>query len=361
MRDRLVELDGLRALAIVLVIGNHYAHFWTPTGRGLSLLPYGDALQWMPFQSFSGLGVSLFFVISGFMITLALHRSETALDFATLRAIRLWPTLLLCGGLTFLATSLLGPAELQRSPAEAAVSLSFLPPEHVGRMLGLADWEWLDGAYWSLFVQVRFFAVAAVLHYGLGGRLLSGWILFSVVGFVLHAAYLGGNDAADWLAGLAFAEFHPFFSAGIGLALIKSGRGARAGVALFAVGVIQAVLYARAAEGDVARLLSVAAIFALVGLGVLLPRAIALFGWAPLVALGQGSYIVYLLHQNFGLALLTALPDMGRLPSILAMLAIQAGIALFAIWAFRNVERPLGRWLRGLALRRGTERPLRAV
>ncbi len=56
----------------------HYAWFWTPTGRGDALLPYGDALAWLPFAAQGHLGVNLFFILSGFVITLSLDREPAA-------------------------------------------------------------------------------------------------------------------------------------------------------------------------------------------------------------------------------------------------------------------------------------------
>ena len=56
------EIDGLRALAVVAVILYHVDHAWLPSGY---------------------LGVDIFFVISGFVITASLfsRKHETASDF----------------------------------------------------------------------------------------------------------------------------------------------------------------------------------------------------------------------------------------------------------------------------------------
>ena len=147
MGQRLDSLGGLRAIAILWVALYHYAVFWTPAGRGDDLIPYGDMLAWIPLAAVGDLGVMLFFIVSGLVIALSLTRSRSAGQFALRRLARLWPTLLICATLTFAATSLLGPAELKRSVSEYLISLSFVPPAHVGKVTGHADLAWLDGAY----------------------------------------------------------------------------------------------------------------------------------------------------------------------------------------------------------------------
>ena len=65
---------------------------------------------------------------------------------------------------------------------------------------------------------------------------------------------------------------------------------------------------------------------ALATLAALAPRAVGVLGWRPIVLMGQASYVFYLLHQNFGLAILNAMPEAGAIPSMLMALAIQVAI-----------------------------------
>ena len=88
------DIDGLRALAIIAVIVNHYYTDILPSGY---------------------LGVDIFFVISGYVITSVLtnrkHLSfnDFILDFYQRRVKRLLPALLLCVAITSLAGSLFIP------------------------------------------------------------------------------------------------------------------------------------------------------------------------------------------------------------------------------------------------------------
>ena len=89
------EIDGLRALAVLAVIANHFERTLLPSGY---------------------LGVDIFFVISGYVITasLARDREETLgaflIAFYARRVKRLLPALCACVLLTGLAISLVSPS-----------------------------------------------------------------------------------------------------------------------------------------------------------------------------------------------------------------------------------------------------------
>src|SRR6185436_15148284 len=85
--SRIPSLDGIRAIAIGLVVLWHLSR--TAGARAwLPLRPLGDG---------GGLGVRIFFVVSGFLITTLLLREEQALgrfsirDFYVRRARRILP------------------------------------------------------------------------------------------------------------------------------------------------------------------------------------------------------------------------------------------------------------------------------
>ena len=92
--SRLAPLDGMRGLAILLVIVFHFFQ------RFPEYYPYGDEI--LPLASHGYLGVHLFFIISGFVIALTLSKKPTLLQFAVGRFVRLWPAMLVCSTLTFI-------------------------------------------------------------------------------------------------------------------------------------------------------------------------------------------------------------------------------------------------------------------
>lgn len=338
------HLDGLRAIAILFVALYHYAWFWAPIGKGDPLLPYGDLLSGLPLARIGYLGVQLFFIISGCVITLSLVRSRSVSIFAGSRLLRLWPTLLLCGALTFAATSLLGPAELTRSWPEALISLSFVPPSYFDHLGADAGWQWLDGAYWSLWTEVRFYIIAAAIYFTMRPFFLTGWILFATVSAAVHLFAVSGLGAADALSRLIFAEYQPYFSAGIALAYLASKQEQAAASMLLAMSWILAVGYTPS-PADLPLVLTITFLFAVACLVVLRPGLVPFLGWRPLATLGQASYSYYLLHQNFGLALLIALPWQGA-ASVWAMLLVQIALMGLSILILRRFEQPMSRRLK---------------
>jgi peptidoglycan/LPS O-acetylase OafA/YrhL len=96
MRDRITELDGVRAIAVGLVFLNHFA----PT-KSAPWLDFPRNLGWV--------GVDIFFVLSGFLVTAILlkavgNREGYFRNFYTRRALRIFPLyyLLLTGSLAIM-------------------------------------------------------------------------------------------------------------------------------------------------------------------------------------------------------------------------------------------------------------------
>lgn len=86
---KVAEVQGLRAIAILLVAGYHYFAGWTVPIDGNNLYPGTFA----PLFKYTYLGVELFFMVSGFVISMTLLRTPTMRQFAIKRFIRLWPAL----------------------------------------------------------------------------------------------------------------------------------------------------------------------------------------------------------------------------------------------------------------------------
>src|SRR5579862_6341495 len=83
MRDRITELDGVRAVAVGLVFLNHFA----PT-KSAPWLDFPRQLGWV--------GVDIFFVLSGFLVTAILlkaigHREGYFRNFYARRSLRIFP------------------------------------------------------------------------------------------------------------------------------------------------------------------------------------------------------------------------------------------------------------------------------
>jgi peptidoglycan/LPS O-acetylase OafA/YrhL len=132
---RLGVLDGWRAISILAVLACH-------------LLPLGPK-AWLWNSAAGTLGMSVFFTLSGFLITQFLLKHDSVLDFVSRRLFRIIP---LATVASLLALSLSG------SPPEAYLShLLFLTNTALG---GLTD---VGAHLWSLSLEMQFYAAIALL------------------------------------------------------------------------------------------------------------------------------------------------------------------------------------------------------
>jgi peptidoglycan/LPS O-acetylase OafA/YrhL len=144
-------LDGLRGVAILLVVAFHLGSRWTTGGF---------------------VGVDVFFVLSGFLITSRLVEEwdrcgtiHLKLFFAR-RALRLLPALfvLLVVGTTW--ARIFFPPELRDTTTRGAVSTAL----YIANWVNVRDGEYALGAFghtWSLSVEEQFYALWPVLFIGL--------------------------------------------------------------------------------------------------------------------------------------------------------------------------------------------------
>jgi peptidoglycan/LPS O-acetylase OafA/YrhL len=315
--DYFAGLDLLRFAAAGLVIADHFGLYaWAyPSATG----PVRDAAFGFlePMSAIGSIGVEIFFLISGFVIS-ASAVGSTPNDFALRRAIRVFPALWISGlvaGVAMLTTG----APLSSVAADYA-RYAVLSP--VG--------PYIDGVVWTLIVEAFFYLlIYAVLWRG--GTATFGRVA-KVLG-VLSALYLIVLVAAEATPGppaahvVAILDRFPFkvfllrhgvlFAVGM---LIWSGfdRGfTRAGKCWIAgLLVFCSVEICIDRPGLAANIVSLGLWWA--SLGVLL-LSVARSGWikrypqqVPLLRrLGRLSYPVYLNHYTLGLVVVPALAALG--------------------------------------------------
>ena len=320
-RDRNEVIDGFRGVAILAVLAFHYLVRWAPPAHGVNLYGYKGAFpSWLQIGSY---GVHLFFVISGMVIAMTVLRSGSVRDFAVRRFARLWPALVVAATATWAVIGLAGPPEFHRSPADYVASLTFLAAD--------LRHQPIDGAYWSLAVEVKFYAITAAAFLVLRQRF---WIGMAAVGLVSGLAAITGHGDK-----LLFAIYWPYFLAGMAGWYWLFER--RAGIAAL-LGGEAAVLFAISNPGLVPSATLLVAVIAMFGL-------IRLGAPAPVLApLGRISYSLYLLHQELGVIVIRALTDRGC-PDLAACLITAAGMIALAWASWRFVETPGAKLIRRLA------------
>jgi peptidoglycan/LPS O-acetylase OafA/YrhL len=301
-RTRVNEIDLLRFLAALSVVFFHYA-FRGPAG-GLSAMPYPLLA---PVAEYGFLGVELFFMISGFVVLMTAAASARLRDFCISRVVRLYPAFWTCCTLTCLATIALAPPQ----------TVTFVQYLFNMTMVGdLFRVPLLEGAYWSLLVEIRFYALVAVLltigRIYQAQRYLVIWLLACIALEFLAAFPIAWIPAVALhnVRSVLILDYATYFIAGATCFLIwekgaTPGRltvlAASWGLALFQSGVIIRKVRAENAMSTLNDGIVIAALtlFFLVMLLIASGRTgpIARYRW-PMA--GAISYPLYLLHQQIG-------------------------------------------------------------
>lgn len=299
-------LDGLRALAVFAVIAYHLDLNWAPGGL---------------------LGVNLFFVLSGYLITNILltqweqSGSIDLRDFWLRRARRLLPGLFLMLAGVLLWVKLISPERLAALKPEvlSAVFYSsnwYLILHHVSYFEQFGPPSPL-GHLWSLAVEEQFYLVWPLIL-GLGLRYLPRrkWIIGGTVVIAIASAvamaliYMPGHDPSRVYYGTDTRAFA--LLAGAVLAMAKPSRkmnaelSGKSRLALDAAGSAGLLIvlwmigntsqYQTSLYRGMLLLYSVAAACLVAVLAHPASRLGRLFGWRPLRWLGECSYGIYLWH-----------------------------------------------------------------
>lgn len=353
--DRIAYLDGLRGVAILAVIGFHYFTCFQ------SMYPYGSAWSDFPLFRWGYYGVHLFFAISGFVIALTLERCGGFAEFAVRRFARLWPTMLLCSVITYAVLSVL-PTPWPQSPVNFLPSLTFIDGQVWNKLIPGLNAEWIDVAYWSLFVEVRFYLIAALLWFAAPRRFHAAFFVLSTAVVAAYSAFhlTGRGHPADLLQWAFAAKFLPWFAIGIAARLAAQGR-RTAALAGIVAALAQNGMLAASGEPQ-ASFVIMTLVIALMFVPLHSPRTAALLGVRWLAGVGAASYSLYLLHQYAGVTIITAVAAAAGLTGAPALaVAVLVALAMIAVsrFVYARWESPLNARITRVwtQLRQGAARP----
>ena len=366
-RQRIDLLDAYRAIAIAWVAMFHFGYFWTSIGEGDDILPYDAAFGWLPLSSVGYLGVSLFFMISGYVIALTLQNTPNLVTFLVKRFARLWPTLIFCGAITFVTVNFMGPPELKRSISEALISMTLIPPSHVGMVTGNTHWQWLDGAYWSLWVEVKFYVIIGIIFFSFPKRWFELWLGYEALALTMSASnWIAPNLVRDVMDGLMFGAHVPFFTLGMASYRYRTGTFGRVEIAaiLLALGHLIFNLSNPNVTSEITSslLIGYAVVFVLFGLFTWRPTVLSWLESKVLLRIGRSSYSFYLLHQVVGISVLVTIGSMfGTTASMIAMPFVLGALILISMQIFDHIEQPANRWINEAYKARTNDVPAKGI
>jgi peptidoglycan/LPS O-acetylase OafA/YrhL len=342
--NRIGYLDGIRALAILSVLAVHWIASQLP-------IAYGGYI-----------GVDLFFVLSGYIITNLLWRRNT--DRSTLanygrflkrRVVRLYPALLAFVVLTLVIYAVFpgAPTRVSELFVPAALALTQGYSLYAGSGAATAA---PFAITWSLSIEWMFYLVWPLVVFGcrrsgMGPGRLAAWT--GTTAAVIYAASLFQDS--HWFYYGPLARIPEIMVGGVlALLMVRSEFGSRtvrheralAAGAILALAFI--VLYSVFGPVQWSLLFrffglpaTVAAGLFLIWYGRRLPESplTRALSWAPLTFLGRVSYSLYLWHM-VGLNLFTT-DNLGDLPlPLVGIIAVSLAIALAGL-SYRFLELPM--------------------
>lgn len=324
MKKRSMELDALRGGAALVVVLYHYS---TRYGE-----IYGHTNPDYFSFKYGYLGVNLFFMISGFVIFMTLSRINEVSEFIQKRVVRLFPAYLAAVVLTFGIVSIFGLDGRDVSFRDAILNLTMLQ----GFLPGLV--EHVDGAYWSLTVEISFYVLMAfVVHYRLRERIYtisSIWLSTSLV-----ILLLGSVDDQNFIVGAlryyTIAEYAHLFVAGIMFYLMRVKPDFRNHVFVFCCVALQFIFNPVVDSLFVGTFFFMFYLMANQKLGFLNNKILVFFGTI--------SYSLYLIHQNIGYVIIKSLESTGLTSSIYLFIPISLSVALAVIITY-YIERPITKY-----------------
>jgi peptidoglycan/LPS O-acetylase OafA/YrhL len=343
-------LDGLRALAVLAVVAFHAGAAWLPAGF---------------------LGVDVFFVISGFLITTLLLRESDSCGAISLagfwrrRAARLLPALLLMLAGVGAYLQLASPDLLSRFVQDVRFALLFITNwDFILRDVPyFAQWQPSMGTHlWSLAVEEQFYLVWPLVVFvalRLGGQRAVGilaLVLASASALLMGLLFVPFTDVSRVYFG---TDTHAFgLAVGSALAVLVRTRPQILEInrtaltlagAVSLAGIIAAMALLHEWDGFLYRggYLGIAL---LTGLVVVLATTeenalVRSLSWRPLRWIGRRSYGLYLWHWPLLLLPAPAALAGAELPEPLGLLLRLGLLLALAESSFRLIEIPLRREL----------------
>jgi peptidoglycan/LPS O-acetylase OafA/YrhL len=200
--DRLFFLDGLRGIAILLVVVYHAYADWTLD------LPYHQHYAGVLFFQYGHYGVQLFFMISGFVIALTLENCNGLGEFIYRRWLRLFPAMCIATLLIVLTAPLLSARPHAIILKDTLPGLLLIDPDLLNTLFNF-KLNSLEVPFWTLYIEFKFYVLAGLLYFAFGIKKMIAVIVimfFCTVAFELTYQLLPQDLASQILSVLKFAE-----------------------------------------------------------------------------------------------------------------------------------------------------------
>jgi peptidoglycan/LPS O-acetylase OafA/YrhL len=331
-KSRLSELDALRGLAALLVVGLHFTFRYDELYHHVEPIPFSVPL--------GKHGVELFFAISGFVIFMTLERTKRPMDFVVSRFSRLYPAYWAAMILTTAVVHLGGLYDQQISLRAFFVNLPMIQ--------SALKVPLVDGAYWTLSVELCFYGCMFMLYLGRYLNRIEPLLVVWIALKWLWAAHFGTHQMSWALGVVLIQQYIPFFAIGmICYRLLTRTTSWAWVVGIIAFAIVTEFWLDGSELGVVACI--VAGIFLLFATG-----HATWLRWRGLAGLGAISYTLYLLHENIGWTVIRNLESRGVGEIVAVPVALVTVLTLATLTTYL-VEKPAMNWIRKVYRNRTTQ------
>ncbi len=333
--NRINHLDGLRGIAILMVILFHAYTRWS------DIVPYGDTYSELPIFRYGYLGVQLFFLISGFVILMTLEKCDGIRNFIYRRWLRLFPAMLICSLIVFVTAGLFQYRPLgQPNTQDLIPGLTFIEPYIWLKVTGL-EFDSLEGSFWSLYVEFKFYVIAALLYFFIGSKKLVyalficflAWLISSQVSAYSSASIF---SALHSITDLLSFKYFGWFAAGAAYYLYTKHNQ----VQWLVIGVIFSLISSCVESSfELGALIAALFVSLLFYVAITNSKAQAIMSNKVFLFFGFISYPLYLLHENMMISITIMLDNyLTSVPSAIYPILAVAFISVLAYLVAKKLE-----------------------
>ncbi|APQ19333.1 hypothetical protein BTR34_11975 [Maribacter hydrothermalis] len=339
--QRIYQLDLFRFLAALSVVFYHY-FFRGQAADDLSGLHF---YEFGTYFKYGNLGVDLFFIISGFVIAMSISDLSVS-NFVISRIVRLYPAYWFGVLFTFLVVYFFGMPHFNATVNQFLINLTMLE--------GFLHVKYLDGVYWTLSVELRFYFLVIVLlvvrkyfkrSFEIG---VIAWLLLSI-----FYAFNAHTPLIKLLNLFFILEWSPYFIAGI-MFLMVYEKTAKYYHYLFLVlclllSIINAIY--RISENEMhyhlafsPYVIGLVILFFYILMFLVTSNKLGFLNSKKWLAYGALTYPLYLIHQNVGYIIFNHFGDV--MNKYVEVFATICSMLLISFAVNRWLEIPLSKWLK---------------
>jgi len=376
-RNRIEVLDSFRFFAILSVMLFHYYSFWFPPHFRVSICPYGNNYDYF---SLGYLGVMFFFIISGFVITFTLHKTDSYSEFWAKRIIRLLPPMVLCALITWISFVLIDTNKVV--PVGGGLinfiySITFISPDLLNKVFSFTSMhgEYVDPSYWSLWAEIQFYLVASCFYFINKRKFVQNIFIFNLFLLIVNYLILRVLDNSQttnkfnlsvtkefisnyhfWTESVFnYIRFSLYFLMGVLFYNIYTRKNImKTSIFLILTIVLNFYFVVNISSNNMLVALITGIMIMLFLIFSIFPEKIKFLSFRPLTVIGVSSYSLYLIHQYVGLILINKYaPSFGRFDYLFPLL-VMTGMIFYCYYSYKYIEKPIGLLLKKALIKKST-------